>query len=341
MAATHSPEQFEDPKIIFTIKLIEAQDNIYFLLCQLKPQEAARAMAYLLLRFNIPEDEKGMLKLYQRPLITIQSQNYLVTTLEDVKEAKKLFDKIAETTKTNTDQKILSFYENHIKTKVSGVTLDVLVESWNTANPGDTRSDDGLRWWLIRLNHLGWVQIKKGVQEDKRKDTFYPLKGKAHQEKLGESSLKTDIQPDLDLKLRISFKSWLETISEEGIVTQYAKLKFDDGALEQITPDELVKIISGVDIDTLLIVSKVESESKLEIKPESSGKDEIKPDSLISEKKRECGQCSKFRTGECSFPHGPGSPGVHCDYAAKCVDFSKLKGKRDQSEDYPEPGENC
>ena len=46
-------------------------------------------MAYLLLRFNIPEDEKGMLKLYQRPLITIQSQNYLVTTLEDVKEAKK------------------------------------------------------------------------------------------------------------------------------------------------------------------------------------------------------------------------------------------------------------
>ena len=63
MAATHSSPQFEDPKIVFTLKLIEAQDNIYFLLCSLKPQEAARAMAYLLLRFNIPKNEKEMLKL--------------------------------------------------------------------------------------------------------------------------------------------------------------------------------------------------------------------------------------------------------------------------------------
>jgi hypothetical protein len=57
--------QFEDPKILFTIKLIEAQDNIFYLFCSLRPQDAARAMAYLLLRLNIPKNEKEMIELRQ------------------------------------------------------------------------------------------------------------------------------------------------------------------------------------------------------------------------------------------------------------------------------------
>jgi hypothetical protein len=220
-----------------------------------------------------------MLKLFQRPIITIKNQKYLVVALEDVKEAKELFDSISETTKTNTDIKILNFYREFVKNKKSGVTLETLVDNYNTSNPENPLSDYAIRWYLKRLNHLGWVQIKKGQQEDKRKDTFYPLS--TSQKKLDETSGKNAFQLVLAPKLQKGFKTWLETISKEGLITQCETIELLDRSLKPMSTEDFIKNISGVDAATLLIVSEAEIKPEPENESKTSGKPENQPVSTI------------------------------------------------------------
>lgn len=54
---------FDEPKIVYTIKLIEAQERIAFLLNDSKYGQAAQEIATLLLRIEIPKDETDMQKL--------------------------------------------------------------------------------------------------------------------------------------------------------------------------------------------------------------------------------------------------------------------------------------
>jgi P4 family phage/plasmid primase-like protien len=63
----------------------------------------------------------------------------------------------------------------------------------------------------------------------------------------------------------------------------------------------------------------------------------------IQEEKRECGKCQKFRKATypaCSYPHGITANEPHCDYAENCQDYEGIEQlPRDESVDYPEPGE--
>ena len=150
-----------------------------------------------------------LFKLYQRPIITIENQRYIVTSLDDVKEAKQLFDKIEQTTKTGTDKKILDFYEKYVRKQTSGSKLESLIEEYNKGEErtGNPISDSTIRHWLKRLNVLGWVQIKKGEDiADRRKDTYYPLK-------FSKSSSISETALDLKVKLEKDFDLWLETIT--------------------------------------------------------------------------------------------------------------------------------
>ena len=72
--------QFEDPKIFFTIKLIEAQQEISQLLNNGGESEAAREMAIMLLRINIPDNEKEMIALRKK----LTPNNYHVFQVEQV-----------------------------------------------------------------------------------------------------------------------------------------------------------------------------------------------------------------------------------------------------------------
>jgi hypothetical protein len=156
-----------------------------------------------------------LFKLYQRPIITIENQRYIVTSLDDVKEAKQLFDKIEQTTKTGTDKKILDFYEKYVRNQTAGSKLEALIEEYNKGEERNSNpiSDSTIRHWLKRLNVLGWVQIKKGEDiADRRKDTYYPLK-------FSKSSVNSETALDLKLKLEKDFNSWLETITLKGVST--------------------------------------------------------------------------------------------------------------------------
>lgn len=226
-----------------------------------------------------------MLKTFQRPIAVINGQKWLVVSLEDVKAAKALFDEIAETTKTGTEKRIIDFYEKFVQPRVDGVTLDVLVTDFNEANANGVLSDFEIRKWLKRLNQIGWVNIRKGMQEDKRKDTFYPLKNLSRvqsQTEISETTFLLEKQLFLDVELQKAFKTWLETISKKSIVTQYEILDFRSKQPQPLTIEDFVKKIVGVDIDKLLIVSETGTEPKSETELKNNCLSEKKPLSLNS-----------------------------------------------------------
>lgn len=244
-----------------------------------------------------------LFKLYQRPIITIENQRYIVTSLDDVKEAKQLFDKIEQTTKTGTDKKILDFYEKYVRNQTTGSKLEALIEEYNkgeerTNNP---ISDSTIRHWLKRLNVLGWVQIKKGEDiSDRRKDTYYPLK-------FSKSSAISETAIDLKLKLEKDFDLWLETIALKGVSTIEFFIIGESTVNKPLT--EIKKFIIGETLPAEVIVSKPEQELKSENKPKIDAKHEIKPDSLnkvlsteqSKTSSRVCGDCGRFHLPNCEY----------------------------------------
>jgi len=223
--------------------------------------------------------------LFQRPIITIGKQKYLVITVEDVVRAKALFDEIAETTKTGTDKKILDFYHKFIQKRKEGAVLEKILESVNQdeeykKNP---MGDNTARFYLKRLNRLNWVQIKKGeVPTDMRRQTFYPLKDVDQkpepQQKLSESSLKEKIKLDLKLKLQISFETWLKTSSLETPLhhTEIIKINGKEGIdkCEDISLQQFKQLIVGGTLPSTLLVS----EHKETVKPETELGTSLKPE---------------------------------------------------------------
>ena len=213
----------------------------------------------------------AMFKMYQRPVMTVKGKNYLVASIDDVKEAKALFDEIEQTTKTGTERKIIDFYDGIVKPKVDGATLEMLVEEYNIQNPKDTLSDYRIRWMLKRLNQIGWVQIKKGeVSDDKRKDKFYPLKDVIQpvQLKICETSGVSETQLDLDRKLETDFKKWITTICENGVDAVYGIIEFlgsdEHPIVTPITAEEFTKRILGTGITNSQIVGEPATESRTE-----------------------------------------------------------------------------
>ena len=238
-----------------------------------------------------------LLKLYQRPIITIGKQEYVVTTLEDVNAAKALFDEIAETTRTGTDKRVLDFYHRYVKKHVDGATLEIIAAAYNSdsQNRKNQLGDGTIRVWLKRLNRINWVQVKKGeVVSDKRKDTFYPLKDAETQvdapelpskvqTKFSETTLDSQIKTDSAVNLENSQETWLKTIGENEQLKSIVILKFGDENPIQLTVEQLKQIILGQTHANSLIVSEGKMDVKSENNDETVVKSEITPVSLNSD----------------------------------------------------------
>lgn len=82
-------QQFDDPKIVLTLKIINAQEEISSLLNNGLASKAAKEMATLLLRLDIPKEEKELPKL--RILLTPENYHLFSKT-----QVFKFYSKISE-----------------------------------------------------------------------------------------------------------------------------------------------------------------------------------------------------------------------------------------------------
>lgn len=193
-------------------------------------------------------------KLFQRPILTIGKQKYIVESVDDVLAALDLFDKIAETTRTNTEKPILDFYHKHVQHHKEGATLKTIL-----ADAPEMKSERTARYYLTRLEELGWVNIKEGEQVDKRFLTYYPLKDAIEpQQELNQTTVNQRNTIDLKLELTKDFNAWFKTITTTKPDIQIEKIKFNDRTLEPITIEELKKLI-GIEDSSVVIVSNEEN----------------------------------------------------------------------------------
>lgn len=219
------------------------------------------------------------LKLFQRPIVTIGDQKFTVITVEDVLAAKDLFDLIAETTRTNTEKPILDFYYNHVQNHANGATLKQIL-----ANAPEMRSERTARYYLDRLEEIGWINKREGEQDDKRLLTYYPLKeGSDPQQKLIPTTAKQQTTKDLKAELEKDFDSWNKTITTNNPLTQIEKICFNDRTLQPLTLENFKKIVIGVEPSSVVIVSNEENQPIQGKKTETTLTPEITIDSRNSE----------------------------------------------------------
>jgi hypothetical protein len=180
-------------------------------------------------------------KLFQRPIITIGKQKYIVESIDDVLAALELFEKIAETTRTGTEKLILDFYHNHVQSHKEGATLKTIL-----ADSPEMKSERSARYYLTRLEELGWINITEGEQADKRLLTYHPLKDTTEtQQKLIPTTANQQIAIVLRLELEKDFKTWIKTITTTDTSYALTKINFLDRTETPISMEEFDRMVIG------------------------------------------------------------------------------------------------
>ncbi len=224
----------------------------------------------------------AIFKLFQRPIIMLNGNRYLIPTIQDALDAKAAYDNILETTKTSTDNRILEFYHKIVKKYPAGQEAEFLTDQYNKGRkkPLSTRR---IREWLERLEEIGYVDIREATHEnvkgyiDRRYNSYFPLKKNA----ANTAILQTDI--DLKAILEKSFKEWLKNTAIEND-TQIIILNID-GTAQKITLEDMTKkILNSIFTDKKFTAAflKTESNTKTENKAESTAIPEIAANATFS-----------------------------------------------------------
>jgi len=145
--------------------------------------------------------------LFQRPVLKLKNQRFLVATLYDVAAALSIYAEIFESTRTGTDQALLNFYHAVI-CKKDQWTIKEATSAYNQ-NTTKKASSDTVRLKLERLAQIGYVDIQKS-DTDKRMNIYTPLL-EENQEK-PEISREINIRSLLEPKLKNGFETWLKNI---------------------------------------------------------------------------------------------------------------------------------
>jgi len=203
----------------------------------------------------------AIVKLFQRPIVIINGQRYLVPTMQDFYDAKAVFDSVAETTKTGTEARILCFYWDCVAKHSAGATVETLTDEYNKDRKKPV-SSRRIREWLDRLVEIEFVDARAGEQitakgdVDRQKLTFHPLKLK------GTNAILETAQ-DLKAILEKAFDLWFKTCAEE-IASRPIMILNIDGTATQISLEEFAAIVKGGELPFTAQVSKTETEPKQE-----------------------------------------------------------------------------
>jgi len=164
------------------------------------------------------------LHLFQRPFIHINGTKYLVSNVDDIKNALSLYLEIFETTRTGTEERILKFYHD-IVAKGDNWTIQELTTKYNERADKKVSSET-IRRWLRRLSEIGYVDVEPSA-EDKRMNCYSPLV-KEEKSTICQKMKDTII---LTSNLLEGFKKWLnefpQNVGEQNNI-KFSKYKILD-----------------------------------------------------------------------------------------------------------------
>lgn len=228
------------------------------------------------------------LHFYQRPFTKMGEKRFLLSTIQDVKNALEIYKEIFETTRTGTEQSVLDFYHEIIRTKESWY-LKELTAKYNE-NHEKKLSSDTIRKKLERLSEIGYVDIQKD-DADKRLNTYKPL---VIDEEKSEIHRILENPIILSAKLENGFKEWQKNKGRTTPFYYYKNFSENTWGEHEIT--EILPFISGEDI--LPLFSKEGLKHKTEKKIENIGFLETQQISANSEVQTErlfgCPICKRF-----------------------------------------------
>jgi|GEM_PF-5615373 len=194
-----------------------------------------------------------LFRLFQRPILTLEDENYLICTVQDVLDARDLFDSVSLTTKTGTEQRIINFYYRYVRKQTNGITLNDLTDNYNHSNKKvNSRT---IRRWVERLVEIEWVDAKEGKQTDSRAITYYPLQGiydDTNQKKLndssdmvGSSSDRMELSLDLERFCQMDFDLWQKNILMTSPPQRCIQINLD-GSCVELSEEQLQNIVRCV-----------------------------------------------------------------------------------------------
>jgi hypothetical protein len=137
-----------------------------------------------------------------------QKEYYLLSSAEDVKEALKTYDELFETTRTGTEQRILTFYHDIVKNGAQWYVQELVYE-YNQRYAKKVSSDT-IRDYLKRLMAIGYVTEKEDELKHSR-NVYEPI---ITTEEKTEIKRFLENQQLLDDKLKIGLKTWKENNCE-------------------------------------------------------------------------------------------------------------------------------
>jgi len=204
-------EETEETKtirmLIQSIKnqLIEAETEVvipFLNLYELFPKEIVRDMRDFQ-HFCQFLKALTVLHYYQRPILKVREKKFLVSTVEDVRKALEIYMEVFETTRTGTEQRILKFYHEIVKTKPVWY-LSELTYEYNKMH--DKKLSSGrIGEFLQALADIGYVDIDKD-SEDKRLNVYRPL---VQEDEKSRISSILETETILKDKLREGLEKWL------------------------------------------------------------------------------------------------------------------------------------
>jgi len=174
------------------------------------------------------------LHLFQRPILKRNGKLYLLSNRGDVQMSLIIYQMIFETTRTGTEESLLSFYYEIVATE-RGWFLKDITEVYNEKHPNDKRSSNTIGKWMKRLSEIGYVDIHKS-DFDSRINKYVPIMKKS--EKVGFTENQANLKP----KLKIGFENWLENVGEDN---QFFIYDLFNGTIElkEITLEQVRNII--------------------------------------------------------------------------------------------------
>ena len=207
------------------------------------------------------------------------SGKYVLATAQDVVNGYSIFKELFESTRTGTEQRVLNFYYAFMMEKTQCHVADLTTE-YNKSKTGKSISDFTIRYWLERLNEIGYVD-KQDDPEDKRKNVYIPLV--KQKQELREKALNSENHVDLTTILKNSFETWKTNIAKTTVAYYKNILDNTTTTLKDIEPLILGtdKIISVFDSKLFKYPSELKKELEDQNKLEETLILEIKGNSKI------------------------------------------------------------